>query len=220
VVNSPRNAESSRRALPTVAVLVAAATAAVPLIRLGHQRQLTWGATPQEVAGMLPGDELGPADLVATRAIDIDAPPSAVWPWLVQMGQGRGGFYSYDALENLVGLGIHSAERIEPQWQGLAVGDPVHLADEVTLTAVTVEPDHALVLQGDVPVDDDDPAPATFVWAFVVEPRGDSGSRLLVRERYSYELGWARRMVPPITWLSFVMTERMMRGIRERAERR
>jgi hypothetical protein len=82
---------------PLVA-LTCAAAAAVALRRT----QLRWGATPEEVAAPLPGDEILPdADLVATRATDVDAPPERVWPWLAQLGQGRGGFYTYGALENL-----------------------------------------------------------------------------------------------------------------------
>src|SRR5215212_11032129 len=77
---------------------------------------LTWGATPDEVERRLPGDELlDPADIVATRAIGIDAPPSAIWPWLVQMGPGRAGAYTYDRIENLFGLNMHSADRIVPE---------------------------------------------------------------------------------------------------------
>jgi hypothetical protein len=73
---------------------------------------LTWGATAEEASGKLPGDELLPdAALVSTRAVTIDAPPGAVWPWLVQMGSGRGGAYTYDWIENLLGLNMHSARR-------------------------------------------------------------------------------------------------------------
>ena len=85
---------------------------------------LTWGARPDEVSIKLPGDELLPrAGIVATRAITIDAPPAAIWPWLVQMGSGRGGVYTYDWIENLFGLGMHSTRRILPQYQGIKVGD-------------------------------------------------------------------------------------------------
>ena len=85
---------------------------------------LTWGATPSEAAAPLPGDGLLEiADVVATRAIEISAPPSAIWPWLVQMGPGRAGAYTYDWIENLFGLNMHSADRIQPEWQELEVGD-------------------------------------------------------------------------------------------------
>jgi hypothetical protein len=89
-----------------------------------RHRCLTWGAMPDEIARRLPGDELlESANIVSTRAISIDAPPSAVWPWLVQMGSGRGGAYSYDWIENLLGLDIHSADEVLPEFQDIKVGD-------------------------------------------------------------------------------------------------
>ena len=85
---------------------------------------LTWGATAEEAARRLPGDALlEPADIVATRAIRIHAPPSAIWPWLVQMGPGRAGAYTYDWIENLFGLNMHSADQVVPEWQQPEVGD-------------------------------------------------------------------------------------------------
>src|SRR5947209_14514147 len=78
-----------------------------------RRRQLTWGATDEEIASAMPGDDLvAEPDLTATRGITIRRPAVDVWPWIVQLGQGRGGFYSYDLLENLVGCDIHSADRI------------------------------------------------------------------------------------------------------------
>jgi hypothetical protein len=197
----------------------ALAAALVPAVRVAHRRQLAWGTVPGEELVPLPGDGLLAADLVATRAITIDAPPSAVWPWLAQIGQHRGGFYSYDVLENVAGLGIRSATRIVPEWQA-HVGDTVNLAEQVALDVVVADEGRALVLLGDAPVDDDGPVPYAFSWAFVLEPRGPEGrsTRLLVRERYAYRAAWAPRMVVPLSWLSFLMTERMMRGLRQRAE--
>src|SRR6476646_5469926 len=104
---------------------VAAALAAVVYVRLLRRPILTWGATADEVARQLPGDELLlEADGVATRAITIDAPRSAVWPWIAQMGPSpRGGAYTYDWIENLLGLHMHSADRILPDYQHPQVGD-------------------------------------------------------------------------------------------------
>src|SRR4029453_11915471 len=91
---------------------------------------LHWGATPEEIEAELPGDELlAEPDVVSTRVVAIDAPRSAVWPWLVQMGPGRGGGYTYDWIENLFGLGMHSAVRIHPEWQHLEVGDTPSLKE-------------------------------------------------------------------------------------------
>lgn len=188
-----------------------------------RQRTMRWGTTQSERCVALPGDELLPvADMVATRAITVNAPESAVWPWLVQLGQGRGGFYSYDALENLVGLDIHSADHIDPAWQELAEGEPVHLAEGFGLTVARLQPHYALVLHGDGPSlpDEEDEPPFDFVWSFVLRPGQQPGTtRLVVRERYAYTQSWAKYMVEGVQLVSFVMTEKMLRGIRDRAER-
>ena len=103
---------------------LAGAAAALSYPWLFRRPCLTWGATPEEAARELPGDDLlANPDIIATRAITIDAPPAAVWPWLVQMGSGRGGVYTYDWIENLFGLGMHSADEILPQFQDLKLGD-------------------------------------------------------------------------------------------------
>src|SRR5580693_7881955 len=93
------------------------------------RRQRRWGATDQECEMALSGDELiVRADLTATRAITVRAAAAEVWPWIAQLGQGRGGFYSYDLLENLLGCDTHSANRIVPEFQNVEVGDEVRLA--------------------------------------------------------------------------------------------
>ena len=130
------------------AAIVAAAGASAALARAGRARLLRWGATDAEISDSQPGDDLiVNADVTATRAITIRRSPDAVWPWIAQLGQGRGGFYSYDRLENLLGFDIHSAARVVPDWQKPEVGDEVRLAPTVGLTAVIVEPGRALVLQ-------------------------------------------------------------------------
>lgn len=201
-------------------IAAVAAAGAVAAYRQGRRAQLAYGATAEEESAELPGDELLPgADLVATRAITIRASAADVWPWLAQMGQGRGGFYSYDWLENLVGCEITNADDVVPEWQGVKVGDEVRLYPEFGLPVAVVRPGEALVLHGAGPVDDEGPVPFDFTWAFVLRPGGDGRTRLVVRERYGYRTGWAGGMVEPVSWVSFVMTERMLRGIRDRAER-
>ena len=181
--------------------------------------QLRWGATEEERDATLAGDDLLPnPDLIATRAITVHALADQVWPWIAQLGQGRGGFYSYDALENLVGCEIHSADRVVPEWQDLKVGDQVNLAPEVGLGVAGVEPGRALVLRGGVPMGTV-PPPYDFTWAFVVREQPDGTTRLLVRERYAYTQRWAPWLVEPVAVVAFVMTQRMLRGIRDRAER-
>lgn len=191
---------------------------------VGRRRQLTWGATPAEVDAMLPGDErLASADLVATRSIAVRATAAEVWPWLVQMGQGRGGLYSYDRLENIVGCEIHSADRIVPEWQSLVAGDPFRIHPQVALRVCRVDPGEALVVEGAVSPSGEattgsTEAPYDFTWAFVLVPAEDDTTRLIIRERYRYRAPWVWLMVEPVAAVSFVMTERMLRGIRDRAE--
>jgi hypothetical protein len=186
---------------------------------LVQERSLRWGATDEETRVALPGDELLPdADLTATRAVTVRATADAVWPWIAQLGQGRGGFYSYDFLENLVGCDIRSADRIIPEWQAVKVGDQVKLHPEVGLLVALVVPERALVLRGGVPMGRTQP-PYDFTWAFVLRAGPAGANRLVVRERYRYSRRWAPLLVEPVELISFVMSQRMLRGIRERAER-
>lgn len=170
----------------------------------------------------LAGDDLLPSpDLMATRAISIAAPPSAVWPWIAQLGQNRGGLYTYDWLENLFGVEMHSADTVEPALQVRSVGDDVNLAPQVALSVAHLDEQHDLVLRGGVATDGTGAgAPYDFTWAFVLRPQPDGTTRLVVRERYAYLTDWAAVLVEPIEMVSFLMTERMLRGIRDRAERR
>jgi hypothetical protein len=205
-----------RRAAAAGAAVIGTAVAAY--ILLVRRWQLRWGATDEECDAALPGDDLIPnPDLLATRAITVHAAADQVWPWIVQLGQGRGGFYSYDALENLVGCDIHSADRVVPQWQDLKVGDHVKLHPEVGLAVALVEPGRALVLRGGVPMGAAQP-PYDFTWAFVLREQPEGTTRLLVRERYAYTQRWASWLVEPVAVVAFVMSQRMLRGIRDRAE--
>ncbi|WP_306628670.1 hypothetical protein [Arthrobacter sp. B1I2] len=133
------------------------------------------------------------------------------------MGQRRGGLYSYDFLENLVGLDIHSADRIHSEWQDIKVGDPVHLAptDSSSLEVGLLEPERALVLR--IPPSAA-AGPFDFTWAFILQPKPDGTTRLVVRERYAYRQWWARFLVETVEVASFVMSLRMLHGIRNRAE--
>lgn len=213
------------RGVLTRSVAVALSAVSVYALVL-RRRQLQWGATAEEAAGPLPGDELiADADLVATRAITVQAGTEEVWPWLAQLGQGRGGLYSYDWLENLVGCQIQSTDRVVPEWQDVAVGDVFRLHPDIALSVAQVDRPHALVIRGGVSpsgrTNAEDPAvPYDFSWAFVLAPEGGSRTRLLVRERYAYLAAGARPLVETVSVVSFVMTERMLRGIRDRAEGR
>jgi hypothetical protein len=206
-----------RRRYATSVIAIGGAAAAY--ICFARPRQLRWGATDQESDGSLPGDDLiANPDLTATRAITVHTSADQVWPWIAQLGQDRGGFYSYDVLENLVGCDIHSADQIVPEWQAITVGGQVKLHPEVGLDIAVVEPGRALVLRGGVPMGAA-PPPYDFTWAFVLQEQPEGTTRLLVRERYAYTQRWAPLLVEPVAVVAFVMTQRMLRGIRERAER-
>lgn len=205
------------RKLKRLARAVVAALALYALVL--RPKQLGWGATTADVGKEMPGDDiLGNANLVSTRAITIHRPAHDVWPWIAQLGQARGGFYSYDALENLVGCRIHSATGIVPEWQELRAGDKVHLAPNFGLDVAVVEVDHVLVLRGAVPMGDT-PPPYDFCWTFELEQATNGKTRLLVRERYRYTRWWAPLLVEPVELISFVMSQKMLRGIKERAEK-
>jgi hypothetical protein len=209
-----------------LAVASAAGFAAyVFAIRPWHRR---WGATDAEVSGSMPGDDLvEDANFQTTRAIDIDAPLEAVWPWLAQIGQGRGGFYSYDLLENLMGLDIHSADRILPEFQDLRVGDAIPIEPEGGgYTVAEIAPNRHLVLftdgTGDSEVDRVfRQANASSTWTFLLNEPEPERARFVVRWRARWDL-----LRSPASFLiglvldpiEFIMERKMMRGIKERAE--
>ena len=191
---------------------VAAALLAISYQVLWRYRCQNWGATPDEVALSLPGDELMPAaDLVTTRVITIGAPPEAVWPWIVQMGSGRAGAYSYDWIENLFGLDMHSAEVILAQFQDLNVGDEFPIGAG-TLRVEAMDPARLLVTR----------VPAwNWVRTFCLLPQ-DSGTRLVLRNRIAYPgmnavLQYGQRLISEPGGL--LMERKMLLGIKKRAER-
>ena len=210
------------RLIPEVAKLRYAGVTAVGVAAyaiIARPWHLRWGTAGEESDEPLPGDELvAEADLTATRAITILAQVEQVWPWIAQLGQGRGGFYSYDSLENLVGCRIHSADRIVPEWQDMRVGDEVRLAPEVALVVAFLDQGRSLVLRGGIPIGKSAP-PYDFTWAFTLRDQPDETTRLLVRERYAYTRPWASLIVEPAEAISFLMSQKMLRGIRERAQR-
>ena len=171
---------------------------------------MTWGATPAEARGRLPGDELlEEADGVATRAIDVDAPPEAVWPWIAQMGpEPRGGAYTYDWIENLLGLGMRSADRVLPDFQDPRPGDTIAYGRN-RMRLERVEPEHVLAWRSE---------DGNWVWTFVLEPKNGS-TRLVSRNRYRLPTLGARIGMLPMEPASLLMERKMLRGIKQRAER-
>ncbi len=148
-------------------------------------RMVTWGATKKEVTSELPGDEVSPPTFLrSTMAVTIDAPPERIWPWIVQMGWSRAGFYSYNKVEDLFGLDLHNANSIHAEWQDLKVGDTVwmghpRLKDLFPQTRVArLEPNRALVLAILGPVGTEEP---TGAWSFVLQPIDAESTRVLVR---------------------------------------
>ncbi|MEY8566429.1 hypothetical protein AALF15_07635 [Corynebacteriaceae bacterium 7-707] len=172
----------------------------------------TWGSTWEERRRSLPGDSLACPHFQADRAVTIPAQPQDVWPWLMQLGQDRGGFYSWEFLENLVGCEIHGVDALRPEWSTRTVGDTVRLAPELPLAVHQVTQDEALVLVGGDPA----AVPEVFTWVFVLTPVAD-GTRLHVRERYRFARVHHRLFVPFLAVASGVMTVRMLRTIRRLA---
>jgi hypothetical protein len=190
---------------------------------------LTWGATRAEARAALPGDDLVRDRWRTTRAVTINATPEDVWPWLVQMGFDRAGWYSYDWLERLIGAGEfaegRSAQSVLPQFQSLAVGDTVPLSADGGLTAAVVDPPRALVLRmamsmlTGAPAQDGDHAVLNWTWAFVLVPAGPRSSRLLVRAQADYRPRALRILFPLLLEPVHLLMERaMLRGVRRRVD--
>jgi hypothetical protein len=175
---------------------------------------LRWGATDTETEMPLPGDELvvNPK-LNSTHAITIQAPVSEVWPWLVQIGQNRGGFYGYTWLENLVGCQMRNAERVVPEWQDLKIGDVVWLHPEAPpLRVLAVHPEKAIVLEKS--------------WTFFLRPIAKNTTRLIIRGRGEFKPDLKNCLLNFVVWRGifepahFIMERKMLLGIKERVEHR
>ncbi|HKS28681.1 MAG TPA: hypothetical protein VJS44_12720 [Pyrinomonadaceae bacterium] len=195
---------------------VAGVTALAAYLYLIRPWHLTWGATPEETTGDLPGDELVPnPKAVATHAITIDAPVMYVWSWLVQMGQDKGGFYSYTWLENIVGCHMRNAERIVPEFQRLHEGDTVRLHPKAPPLPVKIcEPFKAIVMGSNTQ------NPGT--WGFYLKEIDENTTRLIVRGRGDWlEPSWLNWLMNYVVFepTHFIMERKMLLGIKERAER-
>jgi hypothetical protein len=203
------------------------AVTAVAAAVLARSHFIDWGSRPAERAARLPGDELvaEPAES-HTLAVTVHAPADVVWAWLVQIGQDRGGWYSYDWLENLFGLDIHSTDLIRPEWQDVRVGDrivlmrpgPGPLRNGYSIPVALLAPGRALVLRQRPPEH-----PWDGVWSFHVLPDGPRTTRLVSRTRTRVRSGAAgtrqRLLDEPGRPVTALMTRRMLLGIKQRAER-
>ena len=175
----------------------------------------SWGTTSSDLARTMAGDALLPEYTYSgTSAITIDARPEHVWPWLVQIGYQRGGLYSYDWLDRLFGyLDRPSVTRVLPEFQHLTVGDTIPMGTGPSWPVAVVEPNHALVLDmrnvG---------GPVEWVWQFGLYPAGDDQTRFVSRSRVRAKSIFGRLMTHCIEPAGFIMTRRMLLGLKERSE--
>jgi hypothetical protein len=211
------------------ALAIVGALAFSPFIRRWYNH---WGATDEEVNRSLSGDELVPNPrLTSTCAVTINACPKDIWPWLVQLGQQRGGLYSYELLENLARCEMHNADRIIPDFQTLNMGDEVRLGPQgyPLFKVIDFQPNPALILAAADPKTGqvtrlNHPMPANYSngnWIFFLDEIGEQRTRLITRQAIDYQpdnfinrLLW-RVITEPI---GFVMTRKMLLGIKGRVE--
>lgn len=170
-------------------------------------------ANSAEKRQSLPGDAIVASPMInSTHAISIDVSPDQVWPWIVQLGQGRGGFYSYTFLENLLGCHMSNADRIYAEWQQVSVGDAVPIHPRFApLVVKEIQAGRHLVLW----------QRASFVWSwtFVLKPGDGGGSRLVVRTRVSKPgLLTSVLLWPAMTAGHYIMERKMLMGIKQRSE--
>jgi hypothetical protein len=200
-VGAAVRAVAAGRRPPSAAVAGVAALAGYVLVARPWLRN--WGATPAERTKALPGDELvdDPGGQT-TRAVTVGAPVEEVWPWLAQIGQDRGGFYSYEWLENLAGCRLRNADRIHPEWQRREVGETVLLHPAQGLKLARFDVNRALAFEGG--------------WYFVLEPQ-DGRTRLIARGRIPRGLASAA-YAALLELPHFVMERKMLLGIKERVE--
>ena len=194
----------------TLAVLIVAALYWFPIRRWMNR----WGATPSDLARVMAGDSLLPDPMYSgTTAITVNAAPEHIWPWLVQIGYQRGGLYSYDWLDRLFGyLDRPSATRILPEFQNLAVGDRIPMGQGPSWPVAIVDPQRALVL------DMRNMAGFDWVWQFGLYPVDGTRTRLVSRSCVRPQNLRARLLTHAIEPAGFVMTRRMLLGLKQRAE--
>ncbi len=186
-----------------------------------------WGATDHDKQRYLPGDELVPEpEWDYTHAITINAPHVAIWPWIVQIGQKRGGFYSYQVLENIIGCQISNADQIIDRYQFLRPGDEIYLHPQAPpLKVRSLRRNYWFVLNGGELIAANQPAgsdnSANLTWTFYLQKIDSTTTKLITRGRYAYGPGLANSLsygpylIEPI---AFVMERKMLRGIKRRAE--
>jgi hypothetical protein len=175
--------------------------------------QLRWGATDLEVKQSMPGDEICPhPTFLATRAITIEGTPEQIWPWLLQMGYGRAGFYAYDILENIASpRGIRSADYIIPEFQKFEVGDPVPISPAGGLSFYAIEPNEYVIWRGDE-------AYGGFIWALY--PLDKNHTRLVSRARLNFSLNRPAQLVFDLLteFSDHLAIRKILQGVKGRVE--
>lgn len=209
-----------------VAALTTVAAGALVAAVFARRTVARWGATNEEVARVLPGDDQVPkAQIASTRAIQIDAPTTAVWPWLVQMGWKRAGWYSYDRIDN---DHIPSAWQIVPELQDLRIGDLVPEGAAVGWTVAALEPNRLLLLTAHAPMTGVDWVKRRdSSWLFLLDEIGPESTRLIERSRTTITTNEHTLLGKVLANRSgtlllapgdFVMARRQMQGLKHRAE--
>jgi hypothetical protein len=197
--------------LPTLLVILALAALYWFPIRRWMSR---WGCAPSDLTRAMAGDGLlVNSTYSGTLAVMVNAPPEHIWPWLVQIGYQRGGLYSYDWLDRLFGyLDRPSATRVLPEFQHLAVGDQIPLGRGPSWPVATLEPNRALVL------DMRNMGGFDWVWQFGLYAVDENRTRLVSRSRVRTQTVWARLLTYVIEPAGFLMTRRMLLGLKQRSE--
>ena len=206
----------------TIALVLDALTAipwfvTAPVVRAWH---LSWGATPEEAHGSMPGDDIvRRAQFIATRAVTIGVAPEHVWPWIVQLGYRRAGFYTYDLIDN---AGQPSADSILEAYQHPAVGDLMPMYKElnglaIAYTVTAFAPDRWMVwVHRPSPAEEPD-----STWTWRLTPAADGGTRLVTRMKQDYRWKTPRLALFNFALMElgdFAMERRMLKGIKRRAE--
>ncbi len=187
------------------------------------RKRLHWGTKETEATDPLPGDELVPNPKWSyTYGIDVDAPPEMIWPWIAQIGQKRGGFYTYQTLENIAGCRITNTTEILPEYQHPEVGDEIYLHPTAPPMRVElVDPPYGLVLCGSLVEFAAEDRWGMTTWQFVIRPNSAGRSRLLTRGRSDYSPAWASTLAYGRTLtesINFVMSRRMLLEIKRLAD--
>ncbi len=189
-----------------------------------------WGLRKEDAQRIFPGDELvEQPNAQFTHAIEIDAPCEDVWPWIAQIGQGRGGFYSYEALENVVGLNIYNSDEVLSEFQNPKIGDLISFSPNDAYPLVLCEPGKAMAIgfsfdmDKNIQVESDSVLPENYfklTWLWCIEPIDEQRTRFFSRNRIEYAPSFKNKLMFGLLMepIVFAMDRKMCLGIKKRAE--